>query len=187
MHRTVPEENGPMKMGMDIYPIGDGPVSKCYDCSTVSRHTIHYRNSSTKMQVVNPLKPYVCPGGDLPPRNCKSGVAHIVASRGMDACVCEDRWFGNEDTGCQECPKGYYCVDGTKRICADDTYQDETSATTCKACSSNNCRLGKELPKCLNSIPGSQDKSMADACVDCIKCRRHYITPVKGQQDCYPR
>lgn len=174
-------------MGLDIWPVGDGPVSKCYACKTAEVYRNHYSDSIAKKQVVNSNLPFICPGADWAPRNCKAGVPHIVRSRGDDACVCEDGWFGSEAAGCELCPKGHYCMDGNKKMCADHTYQDNVGATSCEACSSSVCDFGQQLPWCLQTVPGSQNMSLVDACVPCKHCKRHYITPIMGQVDCYVR
>ena len=116
-----------------------------------------------------------------------------MADKNKTTCVCEDGWYGSEDMGCSLCEAGNYCTGGQKRPCEDHYYQEETGASACDKCSSTGgptgayglCNPGRQLLWCLQTDPGSQNRTLEQGCVPCNQCKRHYITPITGQKDCY--
>ena len=193
LYRKIPEDGGLKNTGIDINAIGDGPLFSCYSCDLVKRYPKHYIGSADKVSVVDVYKPWICPGGAEAPRNCKSGVDHLIPNNNTSKCICENGWYGSEVAGCKACEAGYYCVDGEKKQCDDHFYQDGIEQTSCDPCSSTGdqdgssdiCGTGKQLPLCLQSDPSSQNQPLINRCVTCALCTRHYISPIAGQKDCY--
>ena len=173
--------------------MGNGPVFSCYPCDTVKSYPRHYWSVPDKQSIVNIFKPFICPGRDSPPVNCKQ-IEHIVANKEQSECVCDSGYYGSEKTGCTACETGHYCINGAKNQCEDHYYQESSGQSSCKQCASagmdgfnfsNICGSGRQLKQCLRNDPTSQNQNLGANCVQCKVCKRHYISNVEGQVDCY--
>lgn len=192
--REVPEKGGEIKLGKEIHTVGDGPVFSCYACDTVKSYPSHYWSVDGKQSKVDVFKPFICPGGDSAPRNCRTDISNIVADTKQSQCVCADGYYGSETSGCSACEAGHYCREGQRYQCEDHSYQEFTGQSSCKQCASsgdvglkfsNICGAGRQLKQCLKNDPVSQNQSLGLNCVQCRLCKRHYISSVAGQTDCY--
>ena len=191
--RSVPEDGGQTKLGGDIHFETNGPVGNCYPCDSARFHREHFYGIAGKESIINLGKPFICPGKTDPPRNCKPGIDNLVANKDQSECVCEDGYYGSEAAGCTACKEGHYCQNGGIKQCEDHHYQDISGASSCKLCSSsgnqngfsNVCGAGRQLIQCLQTVPASQNQTLYSNCVQCRSCKRHYISSVAGQMDCY--
>lgn len=178
------------EMGGDVYDIGNGPVSSCYPCDS-AHGKWHYRNS-TRGIFIN-TQNYYCPGGDSPPALCPLGKSPKST---WTECVCPPGQYDVPGLGCQDCPAGFFCIDGVISSCPMHTYQEDTGASACKDCASprtgtgkavgSPCDINELLKWCDPSIPETQNQSLSMNCVPCTNCRRPFTTAdVENLKNCY--
>lgn len=134
---------------------------------------------------INPSLAVYCQGGKAPPRNCAN--EFYTNTPDYTRCVCKEKYYEDGANGCVVCPKGHYCVDGTKTQCPAHTYQDNTGEASCKSCSSDRTAQG-----IYSGCPDKQQLQWCDIgatslqCVTCSRCRRPYVPETtEGQVNCY--
>lgn len=181
-------------------------VGSCFACEQARNFRFHYYNSPdpamnttvrlfgfrarlsswavhSSWQINLDLAVY-CAGADKPPRNCRN--EFYTNSRDYSECICKDQYYKSDTGECVVCPKGHYCVGGTKRQCEAHTYQDKTGQTSCKSCSSDGtaeglyseCGVKQQREWC-------SEGAVEIKCVPCSQCKRKYVPGAASQVNCY--
>ena len=181
----IPKRNENFYGGTAIYsPDGQVPVGKCFSCSTAANKE-HYGQTpyaTTTPQAKTPL-PWICPGGDLPPKPCHA--PYVGSDENNTRCVCAEGSYSIGGDTCALCSPGAMCPGGVFQACPDDYYQDQPGATSCNPCLSPTgvalgCNATSSMRKCTGVF-----KAQRPLCVQCNMCRREYISDPAGQVDCY--